>query len=69
MEGERRRQWEEENVRRRTDYLPAIYQMLAGLAAKGQLQPLVDQAVEAHKAKRQQQQQQGQGQQGGQQGS
>jgi ubiquitin carboxyl-terminal hydrolase L5 len=66
VEGERRRQWEEENVRRRTDYLPAIYQILAGLAAKGQLQPLVDSAVEAHKAKRQQQQQQ---QQGGQQGS
>ena len=58
MEGERRRQWEEENVRRRTDYLPAIFQILSGLAAKGQLQPLVDQAVEAHRVKREQQQQQ-----------
>jgi len=45
-------------VRRRTDYIPLAFNLLTALAQKQQLQPLVDRAVEAHKAKREQKQQQ-----------
>lgn len=55
MEEDKRRQWAEENSRRRTDYIPLAFQLLTALAQKGQLQPLVDKAVEAHRLKREQQ--------------
>ena len=58
MEEERRGRWRDENVRRRTDYIPFAFQLLSALAERGQLQPLVQKAQEAHKEKRQQQQQQ-----------
>lgn len=38
-------------VRRRTDYIPLAFQLLSALAEKGQLQPLVDRAQQAHAAK------------------
>lgn len=57
MEEDKRRRWADENVRRRTDYIPLAFQLLTALAQKGQLQPLVERAKEAHKAKREQQQQ------------
>ncbi|PSC68946.1 ubiquitin carboxyl-terminal hydrolase isozyme L5-like [Micractinium conductrix] len=55
MEEDKRARWAEENVRRRTDYIPFSFQLLMALAEKGQLQPLVERAQEAHRAKLQQQ--------------
>lgn len=57
MEEDRRQQWARENVLRRTDLIPLAFQLLTALARKGQLQPLVAKAVEAHKLKREQQEQ------------
>ncbi|EFN54569.1 hypothetical protein CHLNCDRAFT_10119, partial [Chlorella variabilis] len=44
MEEERRGRWRDENVRRRTDYIPFAFQLLSALAERGQLQPLVQKA-------------------------
>lgn len=57
VEEERRQQWADENIRRRHDYIPAIFNLLTGLAEGGQLQPLVEQAKAAHKAKLEERQQ------------
>lgn len=57
MEEERRSRWRDENVRRRTDYIPFAFQLLSALAERGQLTPLVEKAQEAHRAKQQQRQQ------------
>jgi ubiquitin carboxyl-terminal hydrolase L5 len=57
MEEERRARWRDENVRRRTDYIPFAFQLLSALAERGQLAPLVEKAQEAHLAKQQQQRQ------------
>ncbi|KAL4427664.1 hypothetical protein ABPG75_001753 [Micractinium tetrahymenae] len=62
MEEDKRRRWADENTRRRTDFIPLAFQLLTALAQKGQLQPLVDKAVEAHKLKREQQAQKAGGQ-------
>ena len=43
-ENRRRAQWSEENLRRRTDYVPAIFNLLRALAAEGELRPLVEAA-------------------------
>jgi ubiquitin carboxyl-terminal hydrolase L5 len=43
-EKEKRAHWEEENLRRRTDYTPVIFQSLKALAEAGLLQGLVDKA-------------------------
>lgn len=51
VEEERRRCWADENIRRRTDYIPFAFQLLTALAEKGQLQPLVEAAQQAHTAK------------------
>ncbi|KAI7838511.1 hypothetical protein COHA_007772 [Chlorella ohadii] len=61
MEEERRRQWADENIRRRTDYIPFAFQLLSALAEAGQLQPLVERAKEAHAAKLEDRRQQKQG--------
>ena len=52
VEEQKRAQWREENLRRKTDYIPFAFNLLRVLAEKGQLQPLVDRATEAAKAKR-----------------
>lgn len=57
MEEERRRRWADENVRRRTDYIPFAFQLLSALAERGELQPLVQAARQAHTAKWEQRQQ------------
>ena len=49
---EQREQWRLENVRRRFDFVPLIFNILTGLAAGGQLQPLVERGVAAARAKR-----------------
>ena len=41
--------WRDENIRRRHNYLPLILSLLKELAAKGELQPLIDQARAKHK--------------------
>lgn len=61
MEEDKRRRWEEENLRRRCDFVPAIFHLLQGLAEQGKLQPLVDRAVEAAKQKAAQGQESGGG--------
>eukprot|EP00887_Chlorella_sp_A99_P005942 scaffold29.g5942.t1 len=64
MEEDKRRRWEEENLRRRCDFVPAIFHLLqarGGLAEQGKLQPLVDRAVEAAKQKAAQGQESGGG--------
>lgn len=45
-EKEKRAHWEDENLRRRTDYTPVIFQSLKALAEAGLLQGLVDKAKE-----------------------
>lgn len=61
VEEERRRCWADENIRRRTDYIPFAFQLLTALAEAGQLKPLVEQAQQAHKAKLAERQAQRQG--------
>jgi ubiquitin carboxyl-terminal hydrolase L5 len=54
LEAERSKhaRWREENVRRRTDYIPAIFQLLRALADEKQLQPLLDRAIDAKRQKK-----------------
>lgn len=59
MEAAKRRAWAEENQRRKTDYIPLAFNLLKALAEQGQLQPLVERAVEVRKAKAAQQQEGG----------
>jgi ubiquitin carboxyl-terminal hydrolase L5 len=40
--------WRDENIRRRHNYLPLILRLLKELAAKGELQPLIDAARAKH---------------------
>lgn len=51
IEEEKHVRWREENLRRKTDYIPFAFQLLRALAEGGQLQPLVDRAVEAKRSK------------------
>jgi ubiquitin carboxyl-terminal hydrolase L5 len=57
IEKEKRRRWSEENVRRRTDFTPLIFNLLKSLAAAGQLEGLVKKAEEETARKKAAQQQ------------
>jgi ubiquitin carboxyl-terminal hydrolase L5 len=50
-EGERRARWADENVRRRTDYIPFAFNLLEALAASGSLTPLLERADAERRAK------------------
>ena len=43
-EEEKHRRWRDENLRRRTDFIPFAFNLLKGLAQAQQLAPLLDQA-------------------------
>lgn len=49
---EKRRRWGEENLMRRTDYTPFIFQLLKGLAERNKLQGLIKAADEREREKR-----------------
>ena len=46
LDAERRKRaaWQAENVRRKHNYIPFVFQMLRALAKRGKLQPLIDSA-------------------------
>lgn len=52
MEEDKARRWRDENLRRRTDFIPAIFNLLGGLAEEQQLVPLIAKAKEAEEAKK-----------------
>jgi len=51
-EHHKRQQWADENVRRKHNYVPMVFQLLKHLAQKDQLLPLVEQAKKARADKR-----------------